>query len=116
MYTDKSLKSKDKKSKSPDDEKEDKLLHPGLAESRSSGSRKQSKSRHHDTSGTSGSDTGVSDGEDPDGRAVTFKVEYKGSSKASGKQRQMVPAPRRPEIVVSNVQDVGRGGIINTHG
>ena len=116
MYTDKSLKSKDKKSKSPDDEKEDKLLHPGRAESRSSGSRKQSKSRQHDTSGTSGSDTGVSDGEDPDGRAVTFKVEYKGSGQVAGKQRQMVPATRRPEIVVSNVQDVGRGGIINTHG
>ena len=102
--------------KSPDESAPERLLHPSRADSRSSVGRTRSQSRHPDTSGTSGSDTAVSDNEDQEERGVTFRVEYGTTSKPSGRERQIQTRARRPEIVVSNVQDVGRGGIINTQG
>ena len=113
LLSDKSFRAKEKGRKSPDVAKQGKLLHPSRADSRGS---RRSKVRGHDTSGTSGSDTAVSDTDDPEGRAVTFRVEYSGTSKLPSRERKIISSSRRPEIVVSNVQEVGRGGIINTQG
>ena len=91
-------------------------MHPSRADSRGSGARGQSRGGYHDTSGTSGSDTALSDVDDPHGRGVTFRVEYGATDKFSGRELQALSTKRRPEIIVSNVQEVGRGGIINTQG
>ena len=103
--------------KSPDEVKQEKLLHPSRAERRSVRGHGRSPVGSRDTSGTSGSDTGVSDTEDPDGKAVTFRVEYRGKGKQpSGRERQVSATPRRkPDIVVSSAA-IGRGGIIDTQG
>ena len=106
-------KTKDRRRKSSDVAKQGKLLHPSRADSRSSGGRGRG---YHDTSGTSGSDTALSDVDDQEARGVTFRVEYGATDKFSGREIQALSTKRKPEIIVSNVQDVGRGGIINTQG
>ena len=106
-------KSRDKRRKSSTGS--GRLLHPNRADSRGSSGGRRSRGSH-DTSGTSGSDTALSDIDDQDARAVTFRVEYGATEKLSAREIQALSAKRRPEIIVSNVQDVGRGGIINTQG
>ena len=109
------VKTRDKTRKSSDAHKQAKLLHPNRTDSRGSSSGRRSRGSYHDTSGTSGSDTALSDVEQ-DERAVTFQVDYGALPKFTDREIQAISAKRRPEIIVSNVQDVGRGGIINTQG
>ena len=109
------VKTREKIRKSSDAHKQAKLLHPNRTDSRGSSSGRRSRGSYHDTSGTSGSDTALSDVEQ-DERAVTFQVDYGALPKFTDREIQAISAKRRPEIIVSNVQDVGRGGIINTQG
>ena len=109
-----------KSGKSPEEAKEEHLLHPSRAESRSTTGRRRPQTSSHDTSGTSGSDTAGSDKEEPGARAVKFRVEYHDKTKkppVSGKKPSQQPSRSRPEIVVSRAGGaIGRGGVIDTEG